>query len=139
MLEGSFVRVILNAGGADRPGTAFIGRVGSIDYGGIQVTGRWHRKALKEDGQKEVPVGPADIQTFFPWTALDYIEIQPESDGREGQFAEHYRLGMNALKSKDYQSAGAHFREALTLKPEDQKSRYYLDEADRLAQGGAGA
>ena len=139
MLEGSLVRVILNTGGADRPGTSFIGRVGSMDFSGIQVEGRWHRKALKEDGQKEVPVGTGDVQTFFPWTALDFIDIQPESHGREGEFAEHYRLGMQALKAKDYPAAATQFRGALALKPEDQKSRYYLEEADRLAQSGAGA
>ena len=135
MLEGSSVRVHMSGAGVERPGSVFIGRVGTMDYSGMQVAGRWHRKALKEDGQKEVPVGASDIQIFFPWASLDHVDILPESDSRESEFAEHYRLGMQALKAKDYQTAIRNFREALALKPGDQKSQYYLEEAERLSQG----
>lgn len=135
MLEGSSVRIHLSGTGVERPGTVFIGRVGTMDYSGMQVAGRWHRKALKEDGQKEIPVGTSDVQAFFPWTSLDYVDILPESDGRESEFAEHYRLGMQALKSKDYPTAAQQFRNALALKPGDQKSQYYIEEAERLSQG----
>jgi len=128
------VRVLLSGPGADRPGTTYIGRVASMDYSGVQVLGRWHRKALRDDGHKEVPVGPSDGHTFFPWTSLDYIEILPESDDRENDFAQRYRQGVEALKAKDFASSIRLFREALSLKPEDQKARYYLEEAERLAQ-----
>lgn len=136
MLEGSAVRILLNNNGGDhRPGTVFIGRVAAMDYSGMQVSGRWHRKAIKEDGQKEVPVGTADAHAYFPWTSLDYIDILPESEPAENQYAEHYRLGLQAVKSKDYAKAAGHFREALLLKPNDPKSKYYLEEAERLGQG----
>lgn len=134
MIEGSMVRVTMNTENKDRPSTAFIGRLAAIDYGGAQVFGRWHRKDLKDDGHKELPIGKVDTHTFFPWTSVDHIEVLPESGQAETDYAEHLRVGMQALKSKDYAAALQHFRAALALKPEDQKSRYYLDEAERLSQ-----
>lgn len=135
MLEGSAVRVHFATAGMERPGNVFIGRVGSMDFSGVQLLGRWHRKTLKDDGHKEAPVGSVDLHTFFPWSSLDYVEILPESENRETQFAEVYQLGMQALKSKNYEAAIRYFNEAIGLKPGDQKSQYYLEEAQRLARG----
>ena len=123
------------SGPGERPGTAYIGRVASLDYTGLQVTGRWHRKATKEDGQKEGPVGSVDLQTFFPWSSLDFVEILPESGERETNFSDLSRLGVQALKAKDYATALQYFREAIALKPGDQKIQYYIEEAERLSQG----
>lgn len=134
MLEGSHVRVTLGTGGTDRPGNFFIGRVESMDFSGVQIFGRWHRKALKDDGHKEVPIGADDRHAFFPWGSVDYIDILPESEGQENSFAEVYRQGLQALKSKNYSAAAEFFRQALTLKPGDQKSQYYLEESMRLSQ-----
>lgn len=128
--------MLLSGAGTDRPGTVFIGRVSSMDYSGMQVAGRWHRRALKDDGQKEVPVGTVDVQVFFPWTSLDYVEILPESDERESRFAEQYRLGMQSLKAGDYPAAIRYFQDGLVLKPGDSKTQYYLEEAEKRQAGG---
>lgn len=134
MIEGSAVRVVMGSEGKDRPGTVFIGSLAVMDYGGVQVLGRWHRKDMKEDGHREVPVGASDTHTFFPWHSVDHIEIMESSGGKETEYAEAYRQGVQSLKAKDYAAAAVRFREALVLKPGDQKSQYYLEESERLSQ-----